>query len=107
MTYTNRPFLPLGDNFAQRRTEALEKQATAQDKTATQAERAASAMERAAGSASYAQRRAELLALVNTAMSARLAADIEGAVAIAVDTLAAVDEALPEPTEPPPPDGGQ
>jgi hypothetical protein len=106
MSYENLPFAPLGDPLAERRTQALEKQATAQDKTATQAERAADAMSQAAGTAGYAQRRAELLALVNTAMSARLAQDISGAVALAVNTLAAVDDALPEPTEPPP-DGGQ
>lgn len=105
MSHTNRTFLPLGDSFAERRTEALEKQADAQATTATQAERAASAMERAAGFAGYERRREELLTLVNTAMSARLAPDIDGAVLIAVDTLAAVDEALPEPTEPPPANG--
>lgn len=105
MSYTNRPFAPLGDPLAERRTQALEGQATALAATATQAERAATAMALAAGSASYAQRRAEFLALLTTTMSARLAVDITGAIELTADLLAAVDDALQEPADAPPANG--
>lgn len=103
MAAENIPILPLNpDPLGERRTVALEQQATAQTATATQAERAATAMEAAAGSASYAQRRAEVLALVGVALGQRLVADTHGAVAMALATVERVDELLP-----PPADGGQ
>ena len=94
----NIPFAPLiPDPLAERRTQALERQAEAQTQTA-------SALGAAVGQAQYERRRAEVLALLVPIMGSRLAADTHGAVEMALQTVERVDELMPEPSEQP---GGQ
>lgn len=89
MAFTNITWLPqVPDAYAERRTLALEKGASAQHVGAVVAQETADSL-------GAVERRQMLASFLAAAMSARLSADLVGAVAIARQALQAVEDSVP------------